>query len=260
MTVRDAMYRLYWKLEPVIAPGLKYSQTHYEATLAQTVKPDCTWLDLGCGHQVLPSWRLAEEQKLVDVPRFLVGVDYDMPSLKQHTTARTRVRGDIQYLPFASGSFDVVTANMVFEHLQHPQAQLQEIRRILRPGGVLVFHTPNARGYLTVLTRMVPEAIKKRLILFLEGRVEEDVFPTHYTINSEEDITALAGETQLDVEEIRFIPSTAEFIMIPPLVIVELLWIRLTMTSWLRGLRTNLIVRLHKPYDSGMNPSTGDVP
>ena len=36
------------------------------------------------------------------------------------------------------------------EHLYTPATQFREISRILRPGGVFIFHTPNRRGYLTI--------------------------------------------------------------------------------------------------------------
>ncbi len=41
-------------------------------------------------------------------------------------------------LPFADATFAVVTANQVFEHVPEPVRALDEIRRILRPGGALV--------------------------------------------------------------------------------------------------------------------------
>lgn len=42
-----------------------------------------------------------------------------------------------------SASFDVVTAWEVFEHLENPHNAIREIRRILKPGGLLIFSVPN---------------------------------------------------------------------------------------------------------------------
>jgi SAM-dependent methyltransferase len=42
-------------------------------------------------------------------------------------------------LPFADGEFDLVVSFGVLEHVHDDQASLQEIRRILKPGGVFFF-------------------------------------------------------------------------------------------------------------------------
>ena len=44
---------------------------------------------------------------------------------------------------WADDSFDVITLNSVIEHLNEPRQMLAEIRRLLKPGGVLYVITPN---------------------------------------------------------------------------------------------------------------------
>lgn len=55
---------------------------------------------------------------------------------------RTVVQGDVQAIPFADESFEVVTALDVFEHLPDDALCLREIRRVLVPGGTLIFNVP----------------------------------------------------------------------------------------------------------------------
>ena len=43
--------------------------------------------------------------------------------------------GDSEHLPFADGSFDVVTCSNSFHHYPHQEAVVREMRRVLRPGG-----------------------------------------------------------------------------------------------------------------------------
>src|SRR4030095_86368 len=120
-----------------------HSQTLYEKVLHSHVTPETKWLDLGCGHHVLPVWREEEERRLVAGCGMLVGMDYDLPSLKKHRSISLRVRGNINRLPFPDSFFDLVTANMVVEHLADPVEQFCEINRVLKPGGRFLFHTPN---------------------------------------------------------------------------------------------------------------------
>ncbi len=51
--------------------------------------------------------------------------------------------GTLQQAQFDDGMFDVVTLMDVIEHLADPRSLIDEIRRILRPGGVLFMTTPN---------------------------------------------------------------------------------------------------------------------
>jgi len=44
---------------------------------------------------------------------------------------------DAHELPFCEGNFDTVVANNILEHLYEPLASLEEIRRVLKPGGCL---------------------------------------------------------------------------------------------------------------------------
>ena len=54
-----------------------------------------------------------------------------------------KVVGDAVQLPLADGVADVVVATAVIEHLDKPQILVEEARRVLAPGGVLVITTPD---------------------------------------------------------------------------------------------------------------------
>lgn len=47
------------------------------------------------------------------------------------------VAGDVGNMPFADGTFDVVHAHQVVIHLPDPERAMREMRRVLKPGGVL---------------------------------------------------------------------------------------------------------------------------
>ncbi len=238
--------RVYWQLERFLVPGLKDAQDAYAESLDVYVRTDTEWLDLGCGHHILPSWRETTERALVNRSKRVVGVDRVRPSLQRHVTISCLAVADIAHVPFAEETFNLVTANMVVEHLAEPECFLREVRRILKPGGVFLLHTPNALGYLTLAARLLPERLKPPLIRLIEGRSSEDVFATHYRANASRTIERLASQVGLETESIQLISSRAEFMRVPPLAILELLWIRVLRSELFRAMRTNIIAVLRR--------------
>jgi SAM-dependent methyltransferase len=175
------------RLANAVCPGLLHPQIRYKNLLRQLLKPDVRWLDLGCGHELIRPWALSpgeDELSFTRVPVLSVGIDSDGPALRKHQSIPHRAAGNIATLPFRDASFDLVTANMVMEHVDDPAVVLTEVWRVLRPKGVFVFHTPNEYYPPIVLARLVPESIKSRLVAFIEHRDESDVYPTFYRMNS----------------------------------------------------------------------------
>lgn len=52
------------------------------------------------------------------------------------------VKADITNLPFEDGSFDVVFCNHVLEHIPDDTKAMQELYRVLKPGGFGIFQIP----------------------------------------------------------------------------------------------------------------------
>jgi len=55
-------------------------------------------------------------------------------------------QGELQQAEFRSQHFDVITAAEILEHLSEPRLLVQEVARVLRPGGLFWTTTPHARG------------------------------------------------------------------------------------------------------------------
>jgi SAM-dependent methyltransferase len=80
----------------------------------------------------------------------VIGLDIDAEALedaKGRTEAAVFVRGSLMELPFADGSFDVVVCFEAIEHVTDPLVGLDELRRVLAPGGVLTVSSPHPGVY-----------------------------------------------------------------------------------------------------------------
>jgi SAM-dependent methyltransferase len=248
-SLRKTLFKFYYRAECIIAPDLRNAQFPYCEALKSILKPETRWLDIGCGRRIFPEWMPgADEEQFSLCARLKAtfGLDPDLASLRDNRFVQYRVVGNAESLPFSDSSFDILTANMVVEHVSQPRALLSEVHRVLRPNGIFLFHTPNALSYATLIARVVPEGIKGRLVEFFDGRIEQDVFRTFYRINTPAQVEELSRAAGFRVLELRRVESSGQAVMLGPLVILELLWIRLLRLPSLRNLRSNLIVMLQK--------------
>lgn len=151
------------------------------------------WLDVGCGWHFDWRWEEKRERELL-ARASVVGLDPDWQAVARHRSILIRVAGMVERLPFVDGVFDLVTANVVVEHLTHPALAFAEIFRVLRPGGVFVFRTPSARSHFVRIAKLLPQGIKTWFAAgILDGRSVEDVYPAHYLANTAADVGALCG-------------------------------------------------------------------
>lgn len=259
---RTVLFRCYWKLERTLVPGLRSSQYAYYETLQSYLNQPywnghCRWLDLGCGHQMFPAWMNEEEAGLIAQSGFIAGLDYDLRSLRRHRNILNRAAADIHSCPLQSGVFDLITANMVVEHLEQPAAVLAEVKRVLKPGGLFVFHTPNYRHYLVFIASLVPDAIKRKIVRWLEMRQEEDVFPTRYRLNTPARIQAHAEHAGMTLLELSLENTSAITGTLGPLAIFELFVIRLLEMKVFKTFRPDIVAVLQKPESAGAQPATG---
>lgn len=243
--LEDAQNRLYWFLRDRLAPGLENSQAVYVAKLRDLLCADRRWLDLGCGRHLCHSW-MTRTQRALEVPRFAVGVDGDRAALADNTDLRLRVCADVHALPFGNATFDVITANMVLEHIAHPDVLLDEINRVLKPGGCFVVHTPNRRGYTTLLTRLIPQWLRASFAGLLHSRQSADVYPTFYRANTVTSLSHLAGACGLTLSDVEFVESSAQLSRIAPLLVLEFVVIRLLRRGSLARFRPCLLVTFQK--------------
>jgi SAM-dependent methyltransferase len=106
-------------------------------------------LDAGCGASTHLSFRQ---------PARLVGIDVSRRQLERHTVLDQKIVGDIQTHPFPAGTFDVVIAWQVLEHLPNPEQALERFRNALKDGGLLVLSLPNVLSVKGLVTKFTPHS------------------------------------------------------------------------------------------------------
>lgn len=239
--------RVYGAARRRIAPEVRNSQYVYAERLRQALRGSGRWLDIGCGHDFLPGWMSPAERALDTSGWKVIGLDMDGAAIAKHQGLRHRVIGNAEQLPFDDSTFELVTANMVVEHVAEPARLFDEISRVLAPGGCVVLHTPNAQGYTTMLTRLIPDQALAPLANLLLGRKAEDVYPTHYRANSVATIQALAEGHGLALDSCELVNSSPQTMRIPPLMALELLLMRSLRSPRASRFRACLLAILRKP-------------
>jgi SAM-dependent methyltransferase len=137
-------------------------------------------LDVGCGggRHAFEAYRRGADVTAFDLSeQDLVGVKEMFGAMAEAGEAgdggrAQTVNGDAREMPFDDGSFDVVVASEVLEHIDEDAAAIREIARVLRPGGIAAITVPrwgpervcwllsdayhaNEGGHLRIYTRSV---------------------------------------------------------------------------------------------------------
>jgi 2-polyprenyl-3-methyl-5-hydroxy-6-metoxy-1,4-benzoquinol methylase len=147
----------------------------------EQITPGRRVLDIGCATGALL-------EKLRDRGWQPKGVEICTPSAEY---ARQRRGLDVSELPleenrFPVGTFDLILASHLIEHLNDPASFVRETRRILAPGGRLILTTPNINGFQARIFR---------------GRWRSAIFD-HLYLFSVKTLSALLEQTGFAIERI----------------------------------------------------------
>jgi ubiquinone/menaquinone biosynthesis C-methylase UbiE len=113
------------------------------------------YLDVGCGNGAA-TLHVADTLELD-----AVGVDVDPAQIEiARRAAGTRadvsfIAASVTQLPFPAASFDVVSTNKTLHHVPDWRVALEEIKRVVVPGGYVVFADLNAPSTLAPLLRLL---------------------------------------------------------------------------------------------------------
>jgi O-antigen biosynthesis protein len=123
---------------------IRLEHYHRYAVVLEAVKGKVV-LDVACGEGYGSSL-------LADVAGFVYGVDISKEAISHASLTYRRsnlkfIHGSVLKLDFADDSFDAIVSYETIEHLAEQEKMLSEIRRVLRPDGILIISSPNRPVY-----------------------------------------------------------------------------------------------------------------
>jgi 2-polyprenyl-3-methyl-5-hydroxy-6-metoxy-1,4-benzoquinol methylase len=168
-------------------------QRHFRAVLGRDAAPGrerraARVLDVGCGDGRLLEW-FSQARGVGPVETFGIEMDEaaaEVARRRGHSVVTGRFEVDRE---LEAGSFDVIFASHVIEHVDDPVAFAARAAELLRPGGLFVVSTPN-----------IDSRDARRLGAAWGG----NHFPRHWTFYDPASIGVLAEKVGLRVERIDY--------------------------------------------------------
>jgi SAM-dependent methyltransferase len=192
----EALFDRYYYSNPKFRDGT----TTFHRLCRRYFRPGARVLEIGPGPENKTSNFLSSFVELI-------GVDVSM-ELRANPALAAAYRYDGRRLPFRDRSFDGCVSNYVIEHVADPEAHFREVARVLRPGGVYCFRTPNLWHYVTLGSRLLPHAFHLRWANWLR-RLDgaHEPYPTYYRLNTSAKVVRLAQAAGLEPVELEFIEA-----------------------------------------------------
>jgi len=129
----------------------KRSFSSHGQFFAEYLEPGLSVLDCGCGPGSI-TFGIAETV----YPGNTVGIDFGESQIARARAAiPDRSRGNVSFqiagcysLPFPPDTFDRVFSHALFEHLSEPVRAMEELRRVLKPNGIVGLCSPDWGGFI----------------------------------------------------------------------------------------------------------------
>jgi len=180
----------------------------------------------------------------------VVGLDISEEVRANRWLAESHVY-DGHRFPFPNDSFQMCVSDYVVEHVTNPVEHFQEISRVLKPGGIYCFRTPNLWHYFTLGSKLLPHSLHLRLANWMRdfGDRAGDPWPTVYAANSRGAIRRFARTAGLEVLRLETIETEPSYGRVTVALFYPMMaYERLVNSSpRLSAFRINLLGALRKP-------------
>ena len=181
----------------------------------------------------------------------IVAVDYSDGQLRFNYDLNQKVVADAASpaFPFREGSVDLIVSRSVVEHLYDNTAFFANCARVLRPGGTMIHTFPCKLAPFSLLNRMLPNRVTKRLIAYFYPEwADECGFVAYYDFCQFRQIRDILCKNGFIIHKFEFrYYQSIYFDFFFPLYILMLLY---DLTTWffsIKGLACAILVEGSKP-------------
>lgn len=142
-------------------------------------------LDIGCGRGI--GRQLEPQQEIHEAAGEFWGIEPDTSVQPTDGLFDNFQHALMETAELPENSFDLAYSSMVMEHVADPDAFLGALHRCLKPGGVYLFVTPNAKSFVPRITKLCHDChIDEFVLRLVQGsqQVEEYHYPVEFKFNT----------------------------------------------------------------------------
>ncbi|MFC4553379.1 MULTISPECIES: methyltransferase domain-containing protein [Halorussus] len=135
-------YKYLSKVYDTVNPFIWNEEMRAEALAMLDIDEDDVVLDVGCGTGFATEGLLEHTRNVHGLDQSVHQLEKAWAKLGKHDPV-SFYRGDAERLPFADDTFDVVWSSGSIEYWPDPVATLEDMRRVVKPGGQVLVVGPN---------------------------------------------------------------------------------------------------------------------
>lgn len=230
-----------YELEPYLKPFAKFDDGHDKDVLEVGV-------GMGADHL---EWAKHHPKSLTGIDLTQRAVDFTSQRLRLEGFEPNVRQGDAESLPFADNSFDIVYSWGVLHHSPNTQKGIDEVHRVLRPGGtarVLIYHR---RGMVAYMLWFRYSLMRRRWLSLTEiyDRYNESPGTKAYTVKEAQKLFSAFKDVKLKVQLSHgdlLMGQVGQRHKGPLLSVAQAIWPRWAIRTFLRGHGSALLIEATK--------------
>jgi SAM-dependent methyltransferase len=224
--------------------------TQFHELIQRHVSRDKHILELGPGPKNRTSDYLCSNYASVD------GLDVDEGAKQNPALRKVNIYKEGDPWPITDDNYDAIIANYVVEHLPSPIRMMEEAYRILRPGGLFCFRTPNLWHYVSVVSWLTPHWLHKLVANSLRNLPSgfRDPYPTCYRMNRRITVRSIMHKVGFKEIELYTIEKEPSYGMSSRILFFLFMGYERVVNSstFFSMFRANLLGAFMKPCDPGL--------